>query len=217
MRYKVKSLVGFYQCIAAISSVFNVTPPRGLEEFYHLINLLELPAVFEDLFIPSQCFGRYRTRLWMGSSWPIALLLAAASASMGWELAQELYKKDVLTIAVRGERAAWVTGLQRVVPLTLGLTFLLVPSSSTRIFKTFLCDQIEYAEGDMRRYLHDDLEISCDSDDYLATRDTAILFLLLWPCFVPALYALLLYASREAIITGVPTPLSRATTFLSGD
>ena len=31
MRYKVKALVGFYQCIAAVPSVYNVQPPPGLE------------------------------------------------------------------------------------------------------------------------------------------------------------------------------------------
>ena len=33
MRYKVKVLVGFYQCLSAVPSVFNVVPPVGLEEY----------------------------------------------------------------------------------------------------------------------------------------------------------------------------------------
>eukprot|EP00966_Prymnesium_polylepis_P116184 2685730-Prymnesium_polylepis.1 len=31
MRYKIKCMVGFYQCVAAVPSVFNVVPPFGLE------------------------------------------------------------------------------------------------------------------------------------------------------------------------------------------
>jgi hypothetical protein len=34
---------------------------------------------------------------------------------------------------------------------------------------------------------------------------------------VPALYAWLLWASRDALLTGVSTPLASATAFLSGD
>ena len=41
--------------------------------------------------------------------------------------------------------------------------------------------------------------------------------LALWPVGIPLLYAVLLWASRKALRTGVPTSLSRATAFLSGD
>jgi hypothetical protein len=37
------------------------------------------------------------------------------------------------------------------------------------------------------------------------------------PCAVPLLYAVLLWASRDALRTRIPTQLSRATEFLSGD
>jgi hypothetical protein len=33
MRYKIKALLGFYQCVAAVPSVYNVQPPLGLEEY----------------------------------------------------------------------------------------------------------------------------------------------------------------------------------------
>jgi len=33
MRYKVKALVGFYQCASAVPSVYNVVPPLDLEEY----------------------------------------------------------------------------------------------------------------------------------------------------------------------------------------
>eukprot|EP00966_Prymnesium_polylepis_P308644 7132674-Prymnesium_polylepis.1 len=40
MRYKVKALVGLYQCVAAISSVYDVSPPAGVEEYTKWINIL---------------------------------------------------------------------------------------------------------------------------------------------------------------------------------
>ena len=44
MRFKVKSIVGFYQCISAAPTVFNVATPKGLEHYYTWIRLIELPA-----------------------------------------------------------------------------------------------------------------------------------------------------------------------------
>ena len=51
MRYKMKTLVGFYQCVSAVLSVFGVEPLLGLEEYTHWINFLELPSEFENIFV----------------------------------------------------------------------------------------------------------------------------------------------------------------------
>jgi len=110
-----------------------------------------------------------------------------------------------------------LAGLQRVLPLTLGLTFIVLPSVSMRIFRTFLCETFEYDEDTSRRYLYADLTLSCDSDKYQETKATAFVMLALWPVGIPVLYAGLLWESRDAFRTGVPTSLSRATAFLSGD
>eukprot|EP00966_Prymnesium_polylepis_P272561 6296925-Prymnesium_polylepis.1 len=150
-----------------------------------------MPVNLEDLVIPTACFGRYRTRLWIGSSWPIVFLLTAAAVSVGWELATT-YRKEALTkaksqvlSAPRSYCATIFIGLQRILPLTLALTFITVPSVSTRIFKTFLCDRFEYKEGEQLRYLHDDLGESCDSGEYTTTQNMAFVMLVIWPIFVP--------------------------------
>jgi len=111
-----------------------------------------------------------------------------------------------------------VAGLQRVLPLALGLTFLVLPSTSTRAFRTFLCEKIIYHDpSETRRYLAADLALSCESDEYEITRRVAISMLVLWPVLTPLLYTVLLWASRDAFRTGVSTSLSRTTAFLYGD
>eukprot|EP00966_Prymnesium_polylepis_P169537 3920071-Prymnesium_polylepis.2 len=92
-------------------------------------------------------------------------------------------------------------------------------SVSTRLFKTFLCDPIAFddAASITRRYLHDDLTLSCDDDEYNKAQDTAVAMLVLWPVGTPVLYAVLLWASYDALRQGIQTPLSRATNFLYGD
>ena len=49
----------------------------------------------------------------------------------------------------------------------------------------------------MRRYLHDDYSLSCDSAEYETVRRVAFALLALWPAAVPFLYALLLHASKR--------------------
>jgi hypothetical protein len=96
-------------------------------------------------------------------------------------------------------------------------------SVATRVFKTFLCDPITLIDpsgngtGTTRRYLHDDLDLSCSSEKYMQTRVIAIVAAVFWPIGVPLLYALLLWASSDALVTGHPSQLSLATAFLSAD
>eukprot|EP00966_Prymnesium_polylepis_P060753 1409322-Prymnesium_polylepis.1 len=44
MQFKVKALVGMYQCLAAIPGVYNVNPPLGLEEY---IRCVTCPCAFD--------------------------------------------------------------------------------------------------------------------------------------------------------------------------
>eukprot|EP00966_Prymnesium_polylepis_P224903 5201764-Prymnesium_polylepis.1 len=72
------------------------------------------------------------------------------------------------------------------------ITFLFVPSTATRIFKTFACDSFETVakearpnlplySGDEMRYLQDDLSLPCDSATYGQTRALAVALVLIWP------------------------------------
>jgi len=220
MRYKFKALVGFYQCISAAPSVFDVTPPLGLEEYAKLLQLLELPTDLENLFLRSDCFGNYGARLRIGSLWPIVFLFCFAVGFIGWEAFQQaLHRKSDTAVGAEkiSVRAVVAGGLRRTLPLTLLMTFLVVPSTSTRIFRTFLCEPIEFGNGKVRRYLYADLRLSCDSAEYTETNTAAVLFLIIWPVGCPVLYALLLWSARDALRAGVHTPLSEAIGFMVDD
>jgi hypothetical protein len=221
MRYKLKALVGLYQCVSATPSVFNVVVPDGLEEYTRWINLIELPSELTDIVVPGACIGSYYSRLLVGSSWPIGLLVAILLGSVGLELFWDCYTHGLTKTSSTRGRAAVLAGFHRTLPVALMLTFVLVPSTATRVFKTFLCDRFEYNDVDVtnatRRYLYDDLGLACDSDEYLATRTVAWVFLFVWPVGVPVLYIILLHASRDAIILGARTRLSEAIAFLSDD
>ena len=181
-----------------------------------------------QLKMTSQFVRALRRRLLIGTTWPVAFLLAVATARIGYELALNWWKKKVGD-AHRSNRDAVSVGLQKTLPLCLVLTFVLVPSIATLIFKAFLCDPIEYASSESatstRRYLHDDLDQRCDSDvqeqaydtEYARTRSLATTMVFAWPVGIPVAYALLLWASRKALLTGTETSLSRAIAFLTDD
>jgi hypothetical protein len=219
MRYKVKAMVGLYQCVAAVPSAYDVITPRGLEEYTQWINLLELPADLENMLIPASCFGGYRKRLWLGSSWPLGLVAILVVGCVGWEVARNVRNYNPKEATPRTTLGAVDAGVQRVLPVVLGLSFLLLPSTSTRIFNTFLCDPIEYdnANGEVRRYQHYDLALGCDSGEYTSMYYNALVLVIICPVGVPLLYAALLYLSRDALLTGISTRLSQTTMFLWGD
>eukprot|EP00966_Prymnesium_polylepis_P078051 1809271-Prymnesium_polylepis.1 len=146
------------------------------------------------------------------------MLVVAIAGLIGWELVRDRLKNNPAQVAPRGSRASASHAVERALPLTLVVTFVLVPSTATRIFKSFLCDAIDYDDANTtRRYLHDDLVLSCDSEDYDAMERSAGLLIFVWPLGVPVLYSALLWATRDALRARVPTALTRATAFLWAD
>jgi hypothetical protein len=205
MQFKVKALIGLYQCVAAVPSIFNVVAPAGLDEYTMWMHIITLPSELTNVVIPGQCIAEtYRTRLLIGSMWPLGFLFLSTLCFVLWQLAADRWSRDAA-----GTRRPVRLGLQNALPLTLVVTFLLVPSTAMQAFKTFLCDSIEYRPGKIHRFLHDDLTLSCDSDLYASTRRTAWVMIAIWPIGArptanrtPALY-------RAAMSPGPPAAYGR--------
>jgi hypothetical protein len=147
-------------------------------------------------------------------------------------------------VAHRNSGAAVRAGLQKSLPIMLLVTFLLVPSTATRIFKTFSCIAFEYDDLVTRECacrsksthvwrlfypfrnvripcavadLLDDLRLRCHSDEHVRTRTAAIAMLFFWPVGTPCMYAVLLWWARRESQEGRAKALVRATAFLSDD
>ena len=110
-------------------------------------------------------------------------------------------------------------GLRRTLPLMLILTFFVLPSQSTRILKTFLCDPFRFddIQGTSKRYLQDDRKLSCDSPEYDRLQVQTYAILAVWPIGVPLLYSVLLAWSRKELLAGKRTHSTRAIGFLHVD
>ena len=122
-------------------------------------------------------------RLFVGMSWPIALMAIVAASSAILEVAQDRWSERQSLFVSRGTRTSVFAGLQRALPLTLLVTFTLVPSTATRIFRTFLCDPFEYnpADNATRRYMQDDMNTDCSTSEYAATWRVAVGMGFIWP------------------------------------
>eukprot|EP00966_Prymnesium_polylepis_P295351 6820273-Prymnesium_polylepis.1 len=162
MRFKVKALVGFYQCIAAVPSVFDVMPPEGLEEYTRWMSLLEVPASLEDIIMPSACFGDYHEQVWYyGSMWPIVFLLEVSRAAVPRHF-------DPRRIAACPTTHAWADLCATAEHIHANLQGI---------------EAIEYSSAEVRRYLRADLATMCHSHSYekLRTTGTAFAFIAIWP------------------------------------
>eukprot|EP00966_Prymnesium_polylepis_P333352 7388824-Prymnesium_polylepis.3 len=219
MRFKVKAIIGIWQCIAPVPSVFGVTAPFGLERYIEWMELIEFDFS-TDVLIPAACVGSYRSRVLISSCWPIVLVFATAVCCIGREFVRnrasvqpgevDMHSRGSSALVARASsvlrlgriasalrlsrpesrvpetarstpgtanetelvvessvtklnfprstRAILRAGLQQTLPLMLVVTFVLVPSTATRIFQTFLCGSYEYdaVAGVTKRYLRED-------------------------------------------------------------
>ena len=163
MQCKLKAAFGFYQCVAAVPEMFDMRAPDDLDPSYILWaqRLMEIPSMLGiELVIPPVCIGHFRAVLVLGALWPVGLVLlctvgvamtdsvsAGAPGSDGGGAAQLVLGKDKVGSGaalerVRGGMASASRGLHSALPLTLVLTFILVPRVSNQIFNAFLCVQV---------------------------------------------------------------------------
>eukprot|EP00618_Florenciella_parvula_P033440 CAMPEP_0119507272 /NCGR_PEP_ID=MMETSP1344-20130328/27222_1 /TAXON_ID=236787 /ORGANISM="Florenciella parvula, Strain CCMP2471" /LENGTH=175 /DNA_ID=CAMNT_0007543895 /DNA_START=144 /DNA_END=668 /DNA_ORIENTATION=+ len=86
------------------------------------------------------------------------------------------------------------------------LAFLVLPSTSLTIFRTFYC--VEMPSGE--RFLEADLAISCDRSDRGVQLVYSWLMILIYPLGIPASFFVVLYRQRDVIATldeGTPSGL----------
>eukprot|EP00965_Chrysotila_dentata_P233208 6199453-Pleurochrysis_carterae.AAC.2 len=79
---KCKSIFVFYQCVAAVPSVFNVSIPHDLHEWAAALTWPSRIGI--DMLMPGECFYSYVSRLLVGVLWPFMLMLVVAAACAVW-------------------------------------------------------------------------------------------------------------------------------------
>ena len=143
----------------------------------------------------------------------------SGSASSERRLAVEKLHEKMVAIEQTLD-GVW-TGLLNVVLVVL---FCVTPSVSRKIFSSWSCDSFVFddATQEKRSYLRIDSSMRCSgdgftSDDHDRLTSLSSGYVVLWPVLVPTVWLVLLLLSRRAIMSHVPTALSRSTKFLWAD
>ena len=200
---KLKVAISFYQCLTAIPSVYVLTVPETLVggAIDDLLWGLSAPFRFIDLAVPSECYGTMLQKLLGAAFIPYAffLLLAVEQAiqiGVAAHLQGRSHENRPVALAASGLRAA--------LPAGLFLSFLLLPSISSLIFRSFLCDAFMYddATGATVSYLQADYSMECGKPSHQRLERWAYGLIPLWPAGVPALYLAFLLACRRTIRAG---------------
>ena len=77
IRFKIKAIVGFYQCVAAIKAAYTVVIPPGLEYLIEWMNVLEFMSLALRIMVSYSAFGFLALVTYVATS-------QIASSQPGW-------------------------------------------------------------------------------------------------------------------------------------
>ena len=87
------------------------------------------------------------------------------------------------------------------ITIFLLVTYLVLPGTTTTIFKSFYCLDVDPQKTvpGLPKYLRQDLSIACDSARYRYGRDWAIAMIFVYPIGILTFYFIILYGNRKNI------------------
>lgn len=159
--------------------VLSVEFPANFTSFISSLGFINLDFVEA---LPLDCYmeNNYIRQLVVMTCTPIILSLLLFMASKIYECVKPDHKDAIHT---------------HYFSFFLVLTFLVFPSVSGKIFRTFSCDELDNGKS----YLRADYSIDCDSNEYSFGIYWAILMIFIYPVGIPLLYFCLLYSKRNEL------------------
>ena len=205
---RLRLLWSFYQVAGLVPSIYKLELPSAvtalLGTFTSLANLN-----LSGLSYPLQCLGMggfaYTLAFW--SIFPFLLMLAIPAGLCGFVLrtrraSAELGAPDEMPFI----EELWYRSL----PPLLWLMFLDYPVVTTIAFEAFDCAQFE----DGSSFLRADFSISCNSDDWRALANAAVLSIVVHAFAIPGFFLFLLMRTRTTLRSGQVSRLTNALSFL---
>ena len=199
-RSKLKQLLSFYQVVTRITEVYELQLPAKVRQLLEIFDVLNINL--GALGLPLQCLGLgdYEDHLAFTMFSPIILAAAILLGFLAYPY-------------LSGNRGRPKEMLLAALPWLLLLTFIVSPMVSSSAFRAFSCEDFDNG----RSFLRADYAIECYTETYTRVELLAWLGILLYPVGVSVLYAVLILASRRAIMDDKPTSLSKALSFLVRD
>jgi hypothetical protein len=211
---KIKIIVATFQVVISAADVFNVVMPGKFASFCRSFNVLNMNL---GSLIPTSCyFDRFEYnfmfRLFLATIGPLVMVCILLIAmvieryilkptrlrfqyGVGNRIAPRLLQKK--SKEYDSEIKA------RYVNYIFYLTYLILPSVTTTIFKLFVCENIDPNREDSSEYdlyLVADMRITCTSDYYHQWRFFGLIMIFIYPIGIPFFYWLCLYSFREEIM-----------------
>ncbi|GMI23025.1 hypothetical protein TeGR_g4447 [Tetraparma gracilis] len=117
-------------------------------------------------------------------------LVGVGCYNSGWNLNWMLLSTTALPLVLCGALVA-----KKKKDAAIAVTFLVLPTVTTNIFKIFPCDELDGG----KTYLHADYSLSCATGGHKAWVVYGAAMVLVWPIGVLGMYAVLLYKNRAKI------------------
>ena len=196
-----KIIVSTYQVISSTANVVDVKMPGSFSRLMGSMNFVNLSI---GTILPISCTETYT---FFDALYFATLLPLAAAAVLICAFVRE-YSNVRKTIQNnrnrrRGDKAKAFNEIKtKYLSFFFYLTYLVLPSTTTNIFQTFLCTNMDpdgETPGGQNLYLTADMRISCTSDYYYGGVAYACVMVIIYPIGIPMLYLWMLYNAKEEI------------------
>lgn len=202
---KIKILIATFQIIASSTGIFQVIFPLIFRAFTRVVNVIN-PQLF-SLFAAVGCDQPIHyadVLLWSTVS---PLIAAVVIACVGYaHMRYRAYASKVKELSDFAQKEAVKTVRDRYLTIFYMLTYLVLPSVTSTIFRVFLCVDVDPQNEDSMptdHYLIADLSMSCESDEYRRWVIYASVMIVVYPVGIPLLYYIVLRNKSHLISQGV--------------
>jgi hypothetical protein len=188
---KIKIIVATFQVVASTAVVISVAMPDKFSRFANVVNLLNLN--FSSLF-QFGCAGRY-------TYFDTVLFTTLSPVAVAVVFVLLLFSEFGYRTLMKSRKPLETLAEKYLVALFY-LSYFILPSVTTTVFKLFLCTNIDPNQEDPGNddyFLTADMSISCQSDLYSKYITFAVAMIVLYPVGIPLMYFTLLYYNRDEI------------------
>ena len=225
--------LGFFQVIVSLHQTFQIDLPKDIAALIGYFQFLTFDWV-TDLAYPAGCInGWENTLLLITSLSPLAvaacvLFVVWATENKRCRLTQIKEQVSVVPITsndcgsrspTRVNSAPSASARKQVAAVCLSLLvfFICLPSVSSSIFSTWVCEQYEVAPGgEVVSFLLKDPTVECSTHTHTVSMAVAVVMLLLWPVGMLVLFGCILFFNRTDLRAGKPRSTSgKAASFLT--
>lgn len=194
-------MIASYQIVQSVPYTFQVKYPSQFAAFYNTFRVFNFSL---SQIIPLSCLfdGDYVDALLVVTLSPIFFTLFIVIVAFLEFFIRKRYMIGAHATHVLKVQSLYKELKFRYISFFLIVSFMVLPSIATTIFKIFPCQNIDPNNDDDlpgTYFLIADYSIDCDSDRYRFATTYAVFMIIIYPIGLPLLYFWMLYSHKEEI------------------